>query len=77
LIPACDLLTDTTMSHADDSRLAAPTSADAAAAERSRRLHEEFEAYYAAHERRRLTREAWERRMAVRASEAHTHRSSR
>ena len=30
---------------------------------RSRRLHEEFEAYYAAWERRRLGREAFARRM--------------
>jgi hypothetical protein len=65
------------MSHPDDSRLAARSNADAAAAERSRRLHEKFEAYYAARERRRLTAEAWARRMAVSAMEAHTHRSSR
>ena len=50
---------------------------DAAAAERSRRLHEEFEAYYAARERRRLTTEVWARRVAVSAMEAQTHRSSR
>jgi len=77
LIPACDLLTDIAMSHADNSRLAARSSADAAAAEGSRLLHEEFEAYYAARERRRLTTEAWARRMAVRALEAQTQRSSR
>jgi hypothetical protein len=65
------------MSHADNSRLAARSSANAAAAERSRRLHEEFEAYYAERERRRLTTEAWARRMAARVLEAQTHRSSR
>jgi hypothetical protein len=65
------------MSHADDSRLAAPSGADAAATERSRRLHDEFEAYYAARERRRLTTEAWERREAVRALDAQSHRSVR
>ena len=65
------------MSHANDSRLAAPSGADAAATERSRRLHVEFEAYYAARERRRLTTEAWERRKAVRALDAQSHRSLR
>jgi hypothetical protein len=65
------------MSDADDSRLAAPSSADAAAAERSRRLHEEFEAYYAARECRRLTTEAWARRIAVTAMEEQTRRSLR
>jgi hypothetical protein len=64
------------MSHADDSRLAVRSSADAAATERSRRLHEEFEAYYAARERRRLTTEAWARRMAATALQAQAHRSS-
>ena len=65
------------MSRPDDSRLAARSNADSAAAERSRRLHEEFETYYAARERRRLTTEAWARRMAVSAMETQTHRSSR
>jgi hypothetical protein len=65
------------MSHADNSRFSAGSSADAAAAERSRRLHEEFEAYYAERERRRLTTEAWARRIAAGAIEAQTHQSSR
>jgi hypothetical protein len=65
------------MSHGEDSWLATTSAADAAATERSRRLHEEFEAYYAARERRRLTTEAWERRKAVSAADAQSHRSSR
>ena len=77
LTPACDLLIDTAMSHADDGRLAPPSGADAAATERSRRLHEQFETYYAVRERRRLTTEAWERRKAVRALDAESHRSLR
>ena len=63
------------MDQADDSRLADPSDADAVAAERSRRLHEEFEAYYAERERRRLTTEAWERRKAATVSDGQGHRS--
>jgi hypothetical protein len=39
---------------------------------RSRRLHEEFEAYYAAWERRRLGREAGARRMVRDLAPCHT-----
>ena len=55
------------MSHFDDSSLDAGSTAappDTPEA-RSRRLHEEFEAYYAERERRRLTAEALARRMAA------------
>jgi hypothetical protein len=54
------------MSHLDDSSLdAGPMAAPPDTPEaRSRRLHEEFEVYYAERERRRLTAEALARRMA-------------
>jgi uncharacterized protein (DUF3084 family) len=39
---------------------------------RSRRLHEEFEAYYAAWERRRLGQEAFARRMVRALAHEHT-----
>ena len=55
------------MSHLDDSSLdAGSTTAPQDTPEaRSRRLHEEFEAYYAERERRRLTAEARTRRMTA------------
>ena len=54
------------MSHRDDSSLDAasrPAVPDTPDAARSRQLREEFEAYYAERERRRLTAEALARRM--------------
>jgi hypothetical protein len=53
------------MSQLDDSSLdAGSTAAPDTPEARSRRLHEEFETYYAERERRRLTAEALARRMA-------------
>lgn len=66
MIPGVDLLSEIEMSHLDDSSLDAASKAAApdAPEARSQRLHEEFEAYYAERERRRLTAEALARRMA-------------
>jgi hypothetical protein len=53
------------MSHLEDTPVDAGSTGGPDTAEaRSRRLHEEFEVYYAERERRRLTAEALARRMA-------------
>ena len=58
------------MSHLDDRSLDADALTSPETPEgRSRRLHEEFEAYYAERERRRLTAEALTRRMTARPDE--------
>ena len=61
-----DLLTQIPMGHLDDSSLNAesPAASPDTPGARSHRLHEQFEAYYAERERRRLTAEALARRMA-------------
>jgi hypothetical protein len=61
------------MSYLDDSSLdgASWVAASNSREARSRRLHEDFEAYYAERERRRLNEEARARRTAARRSDDH------